>query len=112
MTSAMTLGQQIATIAVVAAATMLTRFLPFLIFPSGKPTPAYIRYLGRILPFAVTGLLVIYCLRDISFILPPHGIPQMAAILAVVLLHCWKRNMLISIAGGTMLYMALIRLMA
>lgn len=107
--STMTLGQQAATIAVVVAGTMLTRFLPFLIFPGDKPTPPYIQYLGRVLPFAVTGLLVVYCLRSVSFSLPPYGAAEALSILLIFFLHHWKRKMLLSIAGGTVLYMILIQ---
>ncbi len=107
--STMTLGQQAATIAVVVAGTMLTRFLPFLIFPGDKPTPPYIQYLGRVLPFAVTGLLVVYCLRSVSFASPPYGAAEALSILLIFFLHRWKRNMLLSIAGGTALYMILIQ---
>ena len=97
----MTLTQQIITIAAVVLATMVTRFLPFLIFPSGKPTPKYIRYLGKVLPAAVFGLLIAYCLKNASIFSSSHGIPEAIAIAVVVLLHLWKRQMLLSIAGGT-----------
>ena len=109
MTS-MTMTEQIITIAMVVLGTMATRFLPFLIFPAGKPTPKYIQFLGRFLPAAVFGLLVVYCLKA----LPDSSLPASAATLvsvaAVVVLHLWKRNTLLSIAGGTILYMALLRL--
>ena len=101
----MTLTQQIITIAVIVLGTMLTRFLPFLIFPAGKETPGYIRYLGKVLPAAVFGLLVIYCLKDVSLFQGSHGLPELLSITLVVILHKWKRQMLLSIAGGTVLYM-------
>jgi branched-subunit amino acid transport protein AzlD len=104
----MTLIQGIITVAVVVLGTMTTRFLPFFVFPEGKKTPDYIRYLGTVLPFAVIGLLVIYCLKDISFSSFPFGLPEFLGILATALLHLWKKNMLLSIAGGTVLYMVLI----
>lgn len=107
--SAMTPGQQVLTILAVVAGTMVTRFLPFLLFPADRPTPPYVRYLGGVLPFAVTGLLVVYCLRGVSFSSPPHGAAEMLSILFVFLLHRWKRSMLLSIAGGTLLYMVLTR---
>ena len=88
----MTLTQQIITIAAVVLATMVTRFLPFLIFPSGKPTPKYIRYLGKVLPAAVFGLLIAYCLKNASIFSGSHGIPEAIAIAVVVLLHLWKRQ--------------------
>lgn len=106
----MTLAEQIITIGMVVLGTMLTRFLPFLIFPAGKSTPGYIRYLGKVLPGAVFGLLVIYCLREVSLFAGNHGIPELIGIVAVVLLHIWKRQMLLSIAGGTICYMLLVQL--
>ncbi len=106
----MTVTEQIITVAMVVLGTAVTRFLPFLIFPAGKPTPKYIQYLGKVLPAAVFGLLVIYCLRNVSVFTGSHGIPEMIAILVVVLLHVWKRQMLLSIAGGTVCYMLLVQL--
>lgn len=105
----MTLTQQIITIAMVVLGTMLTRFLPFLLFPAGKPTPKYIQYLGRVLPASVFGLRVIYCLKNVSVFTGSHGIPELLAILLVVVLHLWKRQMLLSIAGGTVFYMILVQ---
>ena len=90
--------------------TLITRFLPFIIFPAGKPTPKYIQYLGRFLPSAVFGLLIIYCLKDVSIFTGSHGIPEAISIAVVVLLHLWKRQMLLSIAGGTICYMLLVQL--
>lgn len=106
----MTLAQRIVTILMVVLGTMLTRFLPFLLFPAGKPTPRYIQYLGKVLPLAVFGLLVVYCLRNVSLLTGSHGIPEAAAIAVVVALHLWKRQMLLSIAGGTACYMLLVQL--
>ena len=106
----MTLTQQIITIAIVVLGTMLTRFLPFLLFPAGKPTPKYVRYLGKVLPPAVFGMLVIYCLKNVSIFTGSHGIPEMLSIVLVVALHLWKRQMLLSIAGGTVCYMLLVQL--
>ena len=105
----MTLTQQILTIAMAVLWTALTRFLPFLIFPSGKPTPKYIQYLGRFLPAAVFGLLVVYCLRNVDLLSGSHGIPELLSILLVIGLHVWKRQMLLSIAGGTIFYMILVQ---
>lgn len=106
----MTLTQQIITIGMVILGTMLTRFLPFLIFPAGKPTPNYIRYLGTVLPSAVFGLLVVYCLKNVSLFAGSHGIPELISISIVIGLHVWKRQMLLSIAGGTLCYMLLVQL--
>ncbi len=106
----MTVTQQLITIAVVALGTMLTRFLPFLIFPEGKPTPKYIQYIGKALPPAVFGLLVVYCLKNVTLLTGSHGLPELIAIAVVVLLHLWKRQMLLSIAAGTVCYMLLVQL--
>jgi branched-subunit amino acid transport protein AzlD len=105
----MTLTQQLLTIAIIALGTMLTRFLPFLLFPSSKPTPKPIQYLGKVLPPAVFGLLVIYCLKNVSLLGGSYGLPELIAIAAVVALHLWRRQMLLSIAGGTVLYMVLVQ---
>ena len=106
----MTVTQQLITIAVVAIGTMLTRFLPFIIFPEGKPTPKYIQYVGKALPPAVFGLLVVYCLKNVTLLTGSHGLPELIAIAVVVLLHLWKRHMLLSIAAGTVCYMLLVQL--
>ena len=105
----MTLTQQIITIGVVVLGTMLTRFLPFLLFPAGKPTPKYIQYLGKVLPAAVFGMLIIYCLKNVSVFSGSHALPELISIAAVIALHLWKRQMLLSIAGGTICYMALVQ---
>lgn len=105
----MTLTQQIITVAMVVLGTAVTRFLPFLVFPSGKPTPKYVQYLGKFLPAAVFGLLVVYSLKDVSVFTGSHGIPEMISILLVIVLHVWKRQMLLSIAGGTVCYMLLVQ---
>ena len=105
----MTLTQQIITVGMVVLGTMLTRFLPFLVFPAGKPTPRYIRYLGRVLPGAVFGLLVVYCLKHVDLLTDSHGLPELIAVGVVVALHLWKRQMLLSIAGGTVCYMLLVQ---
>ena len=94
----MTLAEQLVTIGMVALGTMLTRFLPFIVFPADKETPAYMQYLGKVLPAAVFGLLIVYCMKDVSVFSESHGIPELISIAAVVLLHMWKRQMLLSIA--------------
>ena len=106
----MTLTQQIITVAMVVLGTAVTRFLPFLVFPAGKPTPKYIQYLGKVLPSAVFGLLVIYCLRNVSIFSGSHAIPELISIVLVIILHVWKRQMLLSTAGGTVCYMLLVQL--
>ena len=106
----MTVAQQIITIGAVVLGTVITRSLPFLIFPAGKETPDFIKYLGRVLPPAVFGMLVIYCLKNVSIFTGSHAIPEMLSISLVVALHLWKRQMLLSIAGGTVCYMLLVQL--
>lgn len=105
----MTLTQQVITVGMVVLGTLVTRFLPFILFPAGRPTPKYIQYLGKVLPAAVFGLLVIYSLKDVSILGGSHGIPELIAIAVVVLLHLWKRQMLLSIAAGTVCYMLLVQ---
>ncbi len=105
----MTIAQQIITIGMVIVGTMITRFVPFLVFPAGKPTPEYIQYLGKVLPAAVFGLLVIYCLKNVSLTAGSHGIPELISIAVVAGLHLFKRQMLLSIAGGTVCYMLLVQ---
>ena len=97
-------------ILVSGAVTAAIRFLLFLIFGGKRQTPPFISYLGRVLPYAIMGMLVIYCLRGISFASAPHGLPELIACAAVVLLHVWKRSTLISIFGGTLCYMLLVQL--
>ncbi len=97
-------------VAVIALVTVLLRFLPFLIFRGDKKTPEFITYLGKVLPFAIMGMLVIYCLRNISFVSSPFGIPELISVAVVVVLHLWKRNTLLSIIGGTACYMVLVQL--
>ena len=106
----MTVTQQLLTIVAIVLGTMVTRFLPFIIFPAGKPTPKYIQYLGKVLPSAVFSLLVIYCLRSVDPLSGSHGLPELISIVAVIALHLWKRQMLLSIAGGTVCYMFLVQM--
>ena len=97
-------------IVVAVLVTMATRFLPFLIFGEIRKTPPIIEYLGKVLPFAIMGMLVVYCLKDISVLSFPYGLPELLACAAVVVLHVWKRNSLLSIGGGTVCYMLLVQL--
>lgn len=105
----MPLWQQVVTIALCALGTMITRFLPFLIFKPGSTLPPYVKYLGKALPSAVFALLVVYCLKDVSLISGSHGIPEAISIAVTTGLHLWKRQMLLSMAGGTICYMALVQ---
>ncbi|MBO5129462.1 MAG: AzlD domain-containing protein [Oscillospiraceae bacterium] len=98
-----------ALIAVIALVTMALRFLPFLIFRNRK-TPAYIAYLGRVLPYSIMGMLVVYCLRGVSFANLSGWLPALISCAVVVILHLWRRNTLLSIIGGTVCYMLLVQL--
>lgn len=104
----MTTTEQIITIALCAFATMLTRFIPFIIFSEGRKTPSFIQYLGKVLPSAIFGMLVVYCLRNVDVMQGSHGIPEAFSIIITICLHLLKRQMLLSIAGGTIAYMLLI----
>lgn len=104
----MTLTQEILTVALCAVGTILTRFLPFLIFRNGK-TPRYIQYLGKALPAAIFSMLVVYCLKNVELLQWSHGLPELISISLVVGLHLWRRNMLLSIAAGTVCYMLLVQ---
>ena len=97
-------------IAVVSAVTIGLRFLPFLIFRDQQKLPGLLKYLGQVLPFSIMGMLVIYCLKAVNLTVAPFGIPELIGCCAVVLLHLWKRNTLLSIGGGTVLYMLLVQL--
>lgn len=91
------------------AGTLITRFLPFLLFPAQKEKPRRLEYLGKTLPYAAMGLLVVYCLKGINFFSGSHGIPELVSVTAVAALHAWKRNSLLSIGAGTALYMLLVQ---
>lgn len=97
------------TIAVCALVTAGLRFLPFLIFGENRKTPEIIAYLGKVLPFAIMGMLVVYCLKDVSLLSKPFGIPEAIGCAAVAGLHVWKRNTLLSIGAGTVIYMLLVQ---
>ena len=100
----------IAMIAVIALVTAALRFLPFFIFLGNRQTPKYVEYLGKVLPYAIMGMLVVYCLKGISFTALSNWVPYLVASAAVVLIHLWKRNTLLSIITGTVLYMVLVQL--
>ena len=104
----MTTTQQIITIALIALSTVATRALPFVLFPSKKHTPRFVQYLGIYLASAVFGMLVVYCLKNVTFLSGNHGLPQLLGILACIVLHLWRKNMLLTIAGGTIFYMIII----
>ena len=96
-------------VAVAAAVTIALRFLPFVIFGENRRTPELIIHLGRVLPFAIMGMLVVYCLKDVNLLSKPFGIPELIGCAAVAGLHVWKRNTLLSIISGTVCYMLLVQ---
>lgn len=107
----MTQIQQFITIAMGTLATMLTRFTPFLIFGSkDKQPPELVHYLGRVLPAAIFGMLVVYCLKGVTPLSGTHGLPELLSILAIIALHKWKHQTLLSVAGGTLCYVVLVRM--
>ena len=124
----MTTTQQLIMVGAGVAATMLTRFIPFLIFRPGRPTPKMVQYLGKALPASVFALLVVYCLRNISLVndeaavkdlavrlchlsLSTDAASQLLAVAVTLVVHAWRKNMMLSIAAGTACYMALVRMM-
>jgi len=104
----MPIYQQIITIALCMLATMTTRFLPFIVFREDHETPAFIKYLGKYLPLAVFGMLIVYCFKNVDFTTGLHGIPEIVATIVTVVVHLWKRNMMLSIIFGTGIYMLLL----
>lgn len=105
----MTTAQALTSIAIIAFFTFLTRAIPFLIFPKDKSIPKYIKYLGDVLPFAVIGMLIVYCLKTVSILTFPYGLPEGIAVIFVIIVHKWKHNLLFSVLGGTILYMVLVQ---
>ncbi len=105
----MPVQEKIITILCVVLGTMTTRFLPFIIFPPNKKTPEFLRYLSFVLPSAIIGFLVVYCFKNVSFVSGSHGLTEIISLLFITLLHLWKKNTLLSIAGGTILYMVLVQ---
>ena len=96
-------------VVVISVVTMLLRFLPLWVFGNGQQTPKLIQYLGKVLPYAIMGMLVVFCLKGISLVSAPFGLPELIACTVVVGLHVWKRNTVISIIGGTVVYMVLVQ---
>lgn len=101
--------QLVITIAVMAITTFITRVIPFILFPGNKKTPNYIHFLGEVLPFAIIGMLIVYCLKTVSFASYPFGLSELIAISFIIIIHLWKNNTLLSISGGTLLYMFLVQ---
>lgn len=105
----MTTTQALITVAIIAGITALTRVLPFALFPANRQTPQFIVYLGKVLPYAMIGMLIVYCLKDVHLTASPFGIPEALGIAVVSLLYLWKRNTLLAIGAGTVLYMLLVQ---
>ena len=105
----MTVTEHILTIGICVLAVQFTRWLPFWVFPANRPIPEYIRYLGKVLPAAMFGMLVIYCYKNINVLSGYHGMPDFLAGALVLGLHFWKKNMFLSIAAGTIFYMILVQ---
>lgn len=106
----LTTNQALITILILSLVTFGIRALPFVLFPGNKPTPRYILYLGQVLPYAAIGMLVTYCLKSIAPLQPPHALPELVAVVVIVALQWWKRNFLLSIGSGTVVYMLLVQL--
>lgn len=104
----MTDSQKLITVAIMAFGTMLTRFLPFIVFPEGRKVPQFIIRLGKVLPYAIIGLLVVYCVKDALFT-SLHGLPELISIVCVIILQKLKKNMYLSLIVGTVLYMVLVQ---
>lgn len=101
--------QALITIGIIALCTLLTRALPFWVFPVNKPTPKWVAYLGSVLPYAIIGMLIVYCLKDTALGSAPYGLPEALGVGAVAGLYLWRKNALLAIAGGTVLYMVLVQ---
>lgn len=106
----MTIWQTAVMVGIFAVATFATRVVSFLMFPANKPTPKYVAYLGRVLPFAITGMLIIYCLKEVTPFAWPYGLPEAIALAVVALLYLTVKNSLLAIAAGTVVYMLLVQL--
>jgi len=102
-------SQALLMIFIMAGITFFIRVLPFILFPGNKKTPSYILYLGKVLPYAIIGMLVVYCLKDVSPLTAPFGLPELLTTAAILVVHVWKRNTLLSIGGGTVFYMFLVQ---
>ncbi|MBQ9844897.1 MAG: branched-chain amino acid transporter permease [Oscillospiraceae bacterium] len=102
--------QIVISILLLTLGTMLTRFLPFAVFRENKEAPKFVQYLGKALPAAIFSMLVVYCLKNVQLFSGSHGLPEIIAIAVTAGLHLWKRQILLSIAGGTVVYMILVQM--
>ena len=105
----LTVHQSIIIILIIAFVTFLIRVTPFILFPANKKTPEYIIYLGNVLPYAIIAMLVIYSVKEVSVFTFPFGVPEFIEIIAIVAIHLWKKNTLLSIGIGTIFYMLLVQ---
>lgn len=105
----LTIQQSLIIILVISITTFFTRAVPFILFPANKKTPKYILYLGSVLPFAIIGMLIVYCLKTVSIFSSPFGLPELISIIFIAAVHIWKKNSLLSIGGGTVFYMLLVQ---
>ncbi len=106
----MNTGQSLLFFGIVALITVFTRAAAFLLFPEGRRTPRFVTYLGKVLPYTMIGLLVVYCLKGVDVLRYPYGLPELIGVAAVAGLHLWKKNTFLSIGAGTVLYMLLVQL--
>jgi len=106
----MSTGQAVVITLIIAGATLLTRALPFIVFSGGRKTPPVVAYLGKVLPYAIIGMLVIYCLKDTQLTAAPHGVPELLGVGVTAGLYLWRKNTLLAITGGTVGYMLLLQL--
>jgi len=101
--------QTLIMIGAIALGTMVTRFLPFILFPDNREVPSFVIYLGKVLPYSAIGLLVVYCLKGVSVTTAPFALPEIISIACIIALHLWKNNTLLSIGVGTVVYMVLVQ---
>ncbi|NMB42660.1 MAG: branched-chain amino acid transporter AzlD [Clostridiales bacterium] len=104
-----TTSQSLIIFGILALITFLLRATPFILFPDNKETPKYIEYLGKVLPNTIIAMLVVYCLKDVNIFTYPNALPEIISIVAIVILHLWKRSTLLSVGGGTVIYMVLVQ---
>ena len=104
-----TTSQSLIIFGILALITFLRRATPFILFPDNKETPKYIEYLGKVLPNTIIAMLVVYCLKDVNIFTYPNALPEIISIVAIVILHLWKRSTLLSVGGGTVIYMVLVQ---
>ena len=105
----LTVTQTLITIAAIVLGTQISRWLPFIACAGKKETPKFVQYLGRVLPPALMGLIVVYCFKNVPILTGSHGLPELIASVVVILTYEWKENLLLSVGGGTLVYMLLVQ---